>query len=339
MARRADNPVETELAEPARAYGNGDTATGEAQTGTPASSWCSRTVSLWPRRVRLGSRDDRNTQVISGLQVGDQIVIGQAQGQQSAAPKPTTGGSVSSRAAVAFPSDSGNAQTGRHLWLRATRRSDLEGTQGIHDPRPHIKRSRYSSERPAQGVPHGRQCRARAAGRLAGGPSRRVRRGHGAVRLGQVDLHERGRLPGSANQRLLRAQRRRGGHAEPRRPGRRAQPRARLHLPGLQPAAADGRARQRDAADALRRRAEPRAPRAGAWRRWRPSAWATASHHRPNEMSGGQQQRVAIARALVNKPERDPGRRADRQPGQPHQRRDHGDPAAAQQRAARRSCW
>ncbi len=32
------------------------------------------------------------------------------------------------------------------------------------------------------------------------------------------------------------------------------------------------------------------------------SAWATGSHHKPNELSGGQRQRVAIARALVNHP-------------------------------------
>ena len=38
------------------------------------------------------------------------------------------------------------------------------------------------------------------------------------------------------------------------------------------------------------------------------------------------------------RPGADPGRRADRQPRQPHERRDHGDPAAAQPRAAASRC-
>ena len=44
--------------------------------------------------------------------------------------------------------------------------------------------------------------------------------------------------------------------------------------------------------------------------------------HRPSELSGGQQQRVAVARALASKPRADLRRRADRQPRQPHRRRD-----------------
>lgn len=73
---------------------NRDASTVEAQSGTPGFLVVLQNGEPVARRVRLGSRDDRNTQVISGLQVGDQIVIGQTtQAQQSATPKPTTGGS------------------------------------------------------------------------------------------------------------------------------------------------------------------------------------------------------------------------------------------------------
>ena len=85
--------------------------------------------------------------------------------------------------------------------------------------------------------------------------------------------------------------------------GARPQRRDRLRVPGLQPAVADERARERRAADALparrRRQGAARARRGGARRR---SAWASRLDHHPNQLSGGQQQRVAIARALVNEP-------------------------------------
>ena len=81
---------------------------------------------------------------------------------------------------------------------------------------------------------------------------------------------------------------------------RAAQRADRLRLPGLPPAAADQRARERGAAARLlgpRRHPRPRPPRAGAGR---PADRVT---HTPAELSGGQQQRVAIARALVNEPD------------------------------------
>lgn len=31
-----------------------------------------------PRRIQVGTSDDRNTQVISGLEPGDQVIVGQA---------------------------------------------------------------------------------------------------------------------------------------------------------------------------------------------------------------------------------------------------------------------
>src|SRR5581483_11545771 len=94
---------------------------------------------------------------------------------------------------------------------------------------------------------------ARAAGgdvgRVAGG----VRGGDGGLGLGQVDVHEPGRVPGPADVGDVRAGR--GGRlgAGQGRAGAGAQPADRLRVPGLQPAAAAERAGERDAADAVRR--------------------------------------------------------------------------------------
>jgi HlyD family secretion protein len=68
----------------------------DGQTGTAGFVVVLQNGEPVARRVRLGSRDDRNTQVIAGLQLGDQIVTGatQAQNQQQAAPKPAGGSSI-----------------------------------------------------------------------------------------------------------------------------------------------------------------------------------------------------------------------------------------------------
>jgi putative ABC transport system ATP-binding protein len=87
-----------------------------------------------------------------------------------------------------------------------------------------------------------------------------------------------------------------------RRAGRDPQPRDRVRLPDLQPAAALRRPAQRGAAAHLRGRAAgTSATSARACPRER-RGLGNRIHHKPNELSGGQRQRVAIARALVNRP-------------------------------------
>ena len=102
--------------------------------------------------------------------------------------------------------------------------------------------------------------------------------------------------------RPLPARRHRRRRARPRRAGAHPQPRDRLRLPGLQPAAAHDRARERRAAADLRARCRAASATRGRSRRSPGSAWPTARDHLPTQLSGGQQQRVAIARALVTDP-------------------------------------
>ena len=77
----------------------------------------------------------------------------------------------------------------------------------------------------------------------------------------------------------------------------------RLRLPGLQPARAHQRARERRAAAALSRRATSEARREPAHGALDKVGLADWWDHTPAELSGGQQQRVAIARAIVTEPD------------------------------------
>ena len=88
-----------------------------------------------------------------------------------------------------------------------------------------------------------------------------------------------------------------------RRPAPRRAPRApdRVRLPGVPPAPAPQRARERDAGRALRRRAPARPARAGLAALDRVGLDDRADFL-PTRLSGGQQQRAAIARALMGEP-------------------------------------
>ena len=126
----------------------------------------------------------------------------------------------------------------------------------------------------------------------------RIRRNHGAVRLGQVDPDEHHRLPRRADQRATT--RSTAIESADKSEAELADIRnreigfvfQRSTCSALAPA-------QRGAAADLRRHRQGRAAQAGpgGTRAGRPG---DRMAHRPNELSGGQRQRVAIARALVS---------------------------------------
>ena len=186
--------------------------------------------SLEARPVTVGLASETVAEIQSGVTVGDDVVVGTnaeraASAEDGDADEPrggfAPGGFQGSRAAVDHSSWSPSESSSR-------------------DAAPH--------HRPARRLPrlrHGPHAGAGSRGRGHPGASGRVRGDHGPVGVGQVDAHERHRLPRPADARHLPARR----HAtsadlEDDEPGRAAQPAHRLRLPVLQPAAAhDARSR------------------------------------------------------------------------------------------------
>src|SRR5207245_61716 len=113
------------------------------------------------------------------------------------------------------------------------------------------------------GLRHGRRGGAGAPRHRHPDPQERVRGGHGAVGLGEVDLDEPDRLPRHAHRRRILAQRPEGLGPFGRRAGPHPQQGDRVRVPDVQPAAPGPRAPQRGAAVALRRAARQRATGAG----------------------------------------------------------------------------
>ena len=87
-----------------------------------------------------------------------------------------------------------------------------------------------------------------------------------------------------------------------RAPGALSQPRGRLRLPGVQPARSPDRARERQAAGLLHRRATRADADARAVEALARVGIGDKAESRPSALSGGQKQRVAIARALYHAP-------------------------------------
>ena len=105
--------------------------------------------------------------------------------------------------------------------------------------------------------------------------------------------------------------------------------RRRLRLPAVQPGADAERARTTSRRRWRRSGSRAASGAARALARLDEVGLADRASHLPGQLSGGEQQRVAIARALVDRPARDPGRRADGQPRPGGVGRDRRDPRVA----------
>ena len=214
------------------------------------------------QRVETGVTGDSTTQVLSGLKVGDQVVVRSASAAAGASATSAAGqasGVQGTRLGGAFgggrfrggaASEAAAASEGR----RAPREPAPRGGPSP-SPAGHRRRGRRA------GLPdHRRSRRLRAGRRVAAHPARGLRRDHGQLRQRQDDADEHPRLPGRAHGRPLPARRRRRPRHRRGRPRRPAQPQDRLRLPELQPRAPHDRAGQRRAAAGVRRPAPRRAP-------------------------------------------------------------------------------
>ena len=192
------------------------------------------------------------------------------------------------------------------------------------------ERGRHPDRQDHQDVRDGHERGARPAGGRPEGDARGARGHHGRVGLRQVDAHEHARVPRHADVGVVHARRRAGRRARQERARGDPQPEARLRLPGIQPAGADERRRERRAADALRpQRPEaghPRPRRGGARaRRARRPARAPAERAVGRAAAAGRHRPGPRDRAGAR-----PGRRADRQPRLPDLRRGDGALPAAE---------
>ena len=259
-----------------------------------------------PRRraVKIGLADRTSAQVLSGLAVGDQVIVG-------AACRPTATTRTGRRAAAARAACSGSA-------CDAAQTEAGAGAAG--------------ARRRQQGLPQRRRRDPGPRLRLAGDPRRRVRGHHGPVGVGQVDADEHHRLPRPAEPRQLPGRRARRGEPVGRRAGGAAPRHLRLRVPALQSAGhGDGGRERRDPRDLCRPLlARPHGARAGAAAASRPRRPRRSSPRR----AVGRAAAARVDRARAD--ERCQGhsrRRADRRARQPERR---GGAGAAARAACRR---